>query len=145
MYRKALYIGLASLIGALLLALSLSLLPRGPGKITFTQDTVSEISTGMTRNEVEAILGCPPGDYTTGPCDCPPCNSWTFVCDWWVSDTGMIGVWFDDQGKSKEMVFRTMERIPQPFWQEILDRLRSSGSRGQTPRWNGKNTWPPKN
>jgi hypothetical protein len=37
-------------------------LPRGP---RFTNEMFERIQTGMTQGEVEAILKCPPGDYTS--------------------------------------------------------------------------------
>ncbi len=63
-------------------AVTLSIVTREARKITFSQDNANQISVGMTRDEVEAILGCSPGDYTTGPYDTGPGSSWALVCDW---------------------------------------------------------------
>src|SRR5687768_3067975 len=36
-------------------------------RVLFTPEQVEQITAGMTLEEVEAILGAPPGDYTTRP------------------------------------------------------------------------------
>src|SRR5436190_20697769 len=96
--KRAVYVGTMTVIAAIIFwAMVLYIMTREPRKITFSEDLANQISVGMTRDEAEALLRCPPGNYTTGPCDEPPCCAWTFVCDWWVSDTGEIGVWFDEE------------------------------------------------
>jgi hypothetical protein len=55
----------AGLVALALLAVCASVLWPRPGRITL--ENLHRIHEGMTRVEVEAILG-PPGDYTTGPC-----------------------------------------------------------------------------
>jgi hypothetical protein len=39
--------------------------PPPPG---ICMESWQAIKLGMTEEEVEAIMGCPPGDYSTGPC-----------------------------------------------------------------------------
>ena len=105
-------VGMMTVIAAVIFwALAVSIVTRG-AKIAFSQDLANQISIGMTRTEVEAILRCPPGDYTTGPYDTGPGSSWGLVCDWWISDTGEIGVWFDKEGKVRKVIFRPVEREP---------------------------------
>lgn len=129
------YILITIMLGAVIFwRLSLSFMITEPRRITFSQDLANQISVGMTRDEAEEILNCPPGDYTTGPCDEPPCGPWTFVCDWWVSDTGAIGVWFDEGEKVKKVVFRAIQKTPHPFWEEILTRLQSLGTSSRPPK-----------
>src|SRR5262249_15470800 len=61
--------------------------------------TVERIQKGMTLAEVEAILGVPAGDYTTGPTT-SHCNGWMGPGDKeWAGDEGVIAVWFDREGK----------------------------------------------
>jgi len=133
--KPVVYLGMMTVIAAITFwAVALSIMTREARKITFSQDLADRISIGMTRDEAEALLRCPPGDYTTGPCDTPPCCAWTFVCDWWVSDTGEIGVWFDEEEKVKKVVFRAIQRTPHPFWYEILPRLQSLGGSSRPPK-----------
>jgi hypothetical protein len=128
-------VGMITLIAAIIFcAQALSIMTRGASKIAFSQELADKISDGMTRAEVETILGYPPSDYTTELCDTPPCGPWTFVCDWWVSDTGEIGVWFDEEEKAKKVEFRPIQRIHHPFWYEILTRLQSSGGCSRPPK-----------
>ncbi len=59
----------------------------------------------MTGDEVMATLGMPPGDYATGfvvpMAERSECNRVE-----WVSDEGMILVWFDEHGKVERREFR---------------------------------------
>jgi hypothetical protein len=91
-------------------AVALSIMTREPRKITFSQDLANQISMGMTRDEVQAILGRPPGDYTTGPCDEPPLGSRAFIRDKWFSDTGVIIVLFNDRERVVAVEFWPMRR-----------------------------------
>ncbi len=107
--KRIVYLGMMSVIAAIISwALALSFM-REPRKITFAQELADQISIGMTRDEVEAILGCPPGDYTTGPCDTPPLGSRGFIRDKWLSDTGIIVVLFNDDGRVVLVEFWSMQ------------------------------------
>jgi outer membrane protein assembly factor BamE (lipoprotein component of BamABCDE complex) len=71
-WKLAFYLGMMVVISAIIFwTVALSIMTREAKKITFSQDLADQISIGMTRSEVETILGVPPGDYTTGPCDEP--------------------------------------------------------------------------
>jgi hypothetical protein len=70
-----------------------------------TKANFAQIKAGMSRAEVEAILG-PPGDYRTGPTVClyslrlptdppPPANSLRLQ---WRGDDTEIWLWVDPQG-----------------------------------------------
>lgn len=85
----------------------------------------NRIRVGMTQAEVEAILGCPPGDYATRP--------WmadAFEEDYqepdrletWASDWGYIRVRFDKSDRVSAKELRDQFPIPQPG---LLDRLRA--------------------
>jgi hypothetical protein len=68
-------------------------------------DDFRQLKAGMTQEEVEAILGGPPGDYSAGP----PQNKQNITISFaddpiltrkeWRSDTLKIAVGFDDQGR----------------------------------------------
>jgi hypothetical protein len=68
-------------------------------KVEFTEAARSRISERMTRAQVEAVLGCPRGDYTTGPWEYGPhkgiaiSGSYSAI-DKWRDDTGEIWVAF---------------------------------------------------
>src|SRR5437016_5676140 len=69
------------------------------------EDSFGQIRDGMMQAEVEALLGCPPGDYSTRevtPLALRP-PGWeygrdTLVEQRWTSDEGMILVWFTPSG-----------------------------------------------
>ncbi len=109
--KRLSYIVITALLGAVIFwRLSLSFMITEPRKITFSQDDAKQISIGMTRSEVEAILGVPAGDYTTGPCDEPPLGSRAFIRDKWFSDTGAIIVLFNDRERVVTVEFWPMRR-----------------------------------
>ena len=58
------------------------------------------IRPGMTRAEVESLLGCPPGHYSKYPVITHAGHSKAYVA-WtsWVSEEGEILVLFDPEGK----------------------------------------------
>jgi len=43
---------------------------RSPPRIKITRSTLDKIHHGMSEDEITAILGVPPGDYTTRPIAC---------------------------------------------------------------------------
>jgi hypothetical protein len=63
----------------------------------------------MTRAEVEAILGAPPGDYCTRPTVHIPHASWFFLSgsseEYWETNTGTIMVVFTAPGIVDSTVF----------------------------------------
>jgi hypothetical protein len=71
---------------------------------TITKENYDRIRLGMTRSEIEAILG-PPGDYTTRPTS----DLWQYGMFFrlslnesliWRSDAGTLGIRFNDAGIS---------------------------------------------
>src|SRR5262249_11881164 len=92
-------------IGALWLFRSMNAKPA------FTQEVSANIKSGMTEQEVEAIVGCPPGDYTTRPYDDPPTTHGCFLFSksaLWVSDSGMIRVTFNAHGIVSDVEFSSL-------------------------------------
>jgi hypothetical protein len=71
------------------------------------------IRVGMTGAEVEALLGGPPGDYTTGPCMVTAMGLWAEGATYrdWVSDEGSITVAFDPDGRVVGKVFNQVSRM----------------------------------
>jgi hypothetical protein len=88
-----------------------------PTNPRITRENVGRIKEGMTREEVEAILG-PAGDYRTGPTGAIGGQS-EFLRDteslapplWWVSDDAQAMVWFVD-GKVWLTLVNSMEPGP---------------------------------
>lgn len=120
-------LGVAAL--ALLVAV---LLYRYSGARGFTRQDFLSIHEGMTLPEIERVLGCPPGNYTTGR----TVDDWAALPSgredfgtlrWhfskvalWQSDTGRISIAFDANGKAFSGFFLPMPRIR--FWEQgVLD------------------------
>lgn len=93
-------------------------IPRHP----ITREAFEQIRLGMTEQEVEAVLGGPPGDYSSG--------TMTFVIEGkyrrgegtepkdWASDEGHIRVWFGD-GKVAGRQFFDAIVIEDPFFNKL--------------------------
>jgi hypothetical protein len=91
MRRRKLLVALAGL-AVVVAAGVIALWPTRPNRVT--RENYDRIQIGMTRAEVEAILG-PPGDYTTRPQTLwwPP---WSVgLSDRWRGDEFAIGLIFD--------------------------------------------------
>jgi hypothetical protein len=80
-------------------------------------DHWKQISHGMRQNEVEAILGGPPGIYRTEPVE----YGGTFACipgvdrnERWEGNQGMIKVDFDIQGRVVFKSYFKSEPLPPP-------------------------------
>src|SRR5262245_16377053 len=97
--RQTLLLGL--MVAALGLVVSIAWLWFAWPRHRLSQDSFDKIKAGMTREEVEAILGCPPGDYATqagfsvsmgppGALDALSCTR-----ERWVGNEAIITVWFD--------------------------------------------------
>jgi hypothetical protein len=93
--KKLLWTGIAA---GLAVALYFLVRPPAP-KHNFDRTSFEKINKGMTLAEVEAILGGPPGDYTTRPTISECDVGWGPGEKEWVSDEGAISVWFDPEGR----------------------------------------------
>ena len=79
------------------------------------------IQEGMTCADVEAILGGPPGDYTT-PFDLPLARSFGMQrVTAWFGDEGCVGIKFDDEGRVRMAWFAPSRRSQM----SLLQRLRA--------------------
>jgi hypothetical protein len=92
MRRRTLLVVLAGL-AVVVAAGMVALWPKPSSLIRVTEENLSRVRPGMTRAEVEAILG-PPGDYRTHPTDSfpprgpsPVGSGVSFTCLQWQSDT----------------------------------------------------------
>jgi hypothetical protein len=119
----------ALLVGVVSFAAALSLKRRSINQIGFDQ-----LRDEMTRPEVEAVLGGPPGDYTLGKCAWPRRSfyrnanaaiylGWTW--EEWISDEGGIVLIFDKEGRVVEKRFYGMEDAQQRTAGEMLDVLKA--------------------
>jgi hypothetical protein len=97
------------------------------------------IKEGMTREEVIALLGVPPGDYHTDTRLCVRCYATSsFVvtaegkllqeCTYeiWVSNRGVIEVGFDKECKVIGKSFTPLDREPPsdlPLWVRVVEAL----------------------
>jgi hypothetical protein len=120
MRRRRVIIGLVVLtvVGGAMVALW----PRGPRPCRSTFELVQE---GMTRGEVIATVGGPPGDYSGG-------LSWwggygTKFLDYegWLEPDAQLMVRFDADGRADRVAIVSCMRYPSEpdFWQRIRARL----------------------
>jgi hypothetical protein len=118
------------LIGLLAAALVLfgALLPLVlPRHCPVNRTACERIKEGMTQTEVEAILGGPPGDYTTRPTIrkvgslTPPRGAHSRSVKWW-GDEGDALVWFGD-GVVIGTIFREAEVTPVSLGEMLFWRL----------------------
>lgn len=105
--------------------LSLSIPPTGLTKTNFDR-----IKSGMQRQKVEAILGCPPGDYRTGPTvSCLAGFASLAVEDntlrklTWQGDRTNIEIWIDPKGLVKYSSYELMKPKPLGFVRKFLWRF----------------------
>jgi hypothetical protein len=87
-----------------------------------TRENFGRFQIGMSRAEVEAILG-PPGDYRTGPTTHADPGSWQIVVDGrmqdlrlftWQADSAIVAVWFGQSDISEWKAFQPTARLPEP-------------------------------
>jgi hypothetical protein len=106
--KLCLFAGLGSAVVALAAMAAVSFLPARTSR-----DAFDEIREGMSMQEVERILGGPPGDYATEPVSIcgvdlggPPrrASTWTF-------NDGMIEITQDDHGRVASKVWRGTFRL----------------------------------
>jgi outer membrane protein assembly factor BamE (lipoprotein component of BamABCDE complex) len=127
MRRRKLLLVLAGL--AVAVAAGVVVLWPRPERIT--REDYDRIRPGMTRAEVEAILG-PPGDYRNGPTypDLPrPITlSWSGDPDspsaYWLGDRGGIYVYRGDPDRVGEASFVEVQRVPQDPLDNLLWRAK---------------------
>jgi outer membrane protein assembly factor BamE (lipoprotein component of BamABCDE complex) len=96
------------------------------------QEGFDRITDGMTRQEVEEVLGRPPGDYTDrrdypGEVHFPITLGWDdttsmYSSDEWVSDQGRIVVYFDQAGMIREKQFYSVDHLSERPWTERVRR-----------------------
>jgi hypothetical protein len=109
-------LAVAAIITAVVLYISS---PRRP---MASQEDCGRIKIGMTRAEVEHVLGGPPGDYRTGPSVPPPLPYGNRYMSWdeWQGDGGFVFIQFDDDGRVFDKAhFDLMPRQP-----SLIDRIR---------------------
>jgi hypothetical protein len=122
--RKLRWVAAAGLV-ALAGVAAFVLWPR-PDRIT--EENYYRIKEGMSRAEVEAILG-PPGDYRNGPTtNAEPEGrlfllSGGFCSDAWRGDTGIIRIEFDRSGHVARVDFGSDYRVDRSPLTASLDNL----------------------
>jgi hypothetical protein len=122
MRRRTVVVVLAGL--AVVVTVGAWLLWPQPDRIT--KGNVNRIGKGMSRAQVEAILGSP-GDYAGGPTRTVPwnpvVNSQEDLVEWWT-DTGRATVAFDRQSQVVVwVVYFPCSRIPQGALENLMWRI----------------------
>jgi len=76
----------------------------------------------MSRADVIALLGVPPGDYTTVPVYYLGDSGLKWVgCEGWACDAGLLRVQFDDDGRATSVEVSSVAPLERP---SLLSRLR---------------------
>jgi hypothetical protein len=105
--------GMAFSGAVFLLAISSSWIGEGKSKFfagmgcQITYENYQRIRAGMTRTEVEALLGCRPGDYSGGPLvTVSGGNCWWEDSDSrWIGNDGIIIIRFKDNNTVANHIF----------------------------------------
>jgi hypothetical protein len=102
-----------------------ALLPRSSRSLV---RGIYQIKAGMSRSEVEIVLG-PPGDYRSGPVNygspmpfAVP-GSTNSAADFWANDTGYAFVFFDESGQVTRFGAYLGVRESQDVFDNLLWRL----------------------
>jgi hypothetical protein len=83
------------------------------------------VRVGMKRQQVEHILGGPPGDYATRPVARLNPADPTAIADVWITDDGAVLVYYDASGRVTGLGTTGVRRgSPSPL-DSVLDRLSS--------------------
>ena len=84
--------------------------------------TFEQVHVGMTREEVEATVGGPPGDYTTPGSDSMEDLRVRFVGgEQWEGDGAELDVVFSADGRAERMEVRTIRRrYPPSAWERTV-------------------------
>jgi hypothetical protein len=146
MTRKRLFLVLAALAALAVAGTAAVLWPRP----RVTKESYECVKLGMTRREVESIVGVPPGDYTGGPMRPTDdeyaedirgdvVESWHRLGDGkislllpserWEGDAGCLGVGFDPAGRAFSKYFIPREREEQSPLDNLLWQLKRAWKR----------------
>lgn len=124
-------VGFCALVAVVFLAaLFPALTPRRADGSGITKANYDRIVKGMTQDDVEEILDCPPGDYTNGEaisdkCGMPIIGTRQFS---WTGYAGDVDVRFSNKdGKVVNKNFMKTFLIPKPTWLERIKNLLPKG------------------
>jgi hypothetical protein len=102
---------------AIVLMLTGALFPLlSPRPSRVTKANFGRIEMGMSRSEVEALLGGPPGDYRTLPATVSTATTWNAALvagteESWLGDEGNVVIYFD-AGGVRSFRFEAAEPTP---------------------------------
>jgi hypothetical protein len=118
--RRSILVGVSSLlaVGLCGLVLTFHLWQEPPG---ITRANYDKIEAGMTKAEVEAILGCPPGNFGADVEPVATVQTGAMFRSCWIGNNAVISVTF---------TFGPVRRVAQKHYGELrrgqfLDRLRA--------------------
>ena len=133
------FFSLLTLVGATgFLVATACLIKTCTVKQNIAPKTIAELRIGMTEVDIESILGCPAGDYSTGRAEYwPEFDEKCLTLLWpdplcrklWVSDDGWVSVDFDKSGKAAFLVVNHAARVKGGFLQSLLGLIRPDSTK----------------
>jgi hypothetical protein len=117
------------LMAGLVVLVGLAAVVLWPPPSRVTRENYDRIQAGMSRAEVDAILG-PPGDYRTGPTRDGGGYRWRYIDEspkgwncFWRADTCDVSVSFDTSGRVEQQLFNPDEKTKQGAIHDLLWRI----------------------
>jgi hypothetical protein len=101
---------------------------------TIDEEVFDRIEEGMTREEVEAIVGAPPGDYTTGPVLVG--SAWGVRGPGYSDSPPGLGSWWGDDG-----VLEVQWASGRVCWKGFHEADRMKQTIIESLRWHFRNGW----
>lgn len=86
-----------------------------------TREQLERVEKGMTRDQVVAVLGHPPGNYASGPCLRQMRGMRYWNHESWVCDEGELLVEFDEKGTAARVEIWAVMPAGRPT---IVERMR---------------------
>jgi hypothetical protein len=111
-------------LAAIVVLAAVALSAVRPRHVTASKRDFDRIEIGMSREQVEQILGSRPGDYRTAKPDLEASSNIYFQhWDQWQGDEGTILVFLDGNGRVREREFREPRPPSEPSFLAIFTRL----------------------
>jgi hypothetical protein len=102
-------------------------------------DSYATVEIGMTRDQVDAVFGVPPGDYSNGEGATLLPDDWGDGCERWVCDDWMFYIDFDERNRVREKSHSRRVQFKMSFLGKVRHWL---GLGASSPKSNGSGNSP---